>query len=86
MSRDKKKEHAEVCPSCGHCPTCGRPAPYRLVPFYAPYYYPPNYRYTITPSFWSNGTISSFGNYGGGKEVTSVSFAKDEFPIGSGDA
>jgi hypothetical protein len=43
----EKKKHDEVCPNCGHCPTCGRSAQpyitYPSIPY--PWSQPPSWSY-----------------------------------------
>ena len=55
-----KKKAETPCPSCGHCPTCGKTnAPVYQFPYQWPYYYLP-YPYTnFQPSYW---TVTSGGN------------------------
>lgn len=55
ITKAVKESKHETCPSCGHCPTCGRSngvwtAPYR--PWY-PYQY---------PYWYSSGTLTISGN------------------------
>lgn len=62
LFEQQNKSHASTCPSCGHCPTCGRrnAAGWGWPYWNQPYYTPP-YTYTVTSGATTTG-VSISGN------------------------